>query len=219
MMRIKNWGRFQHFKNRRPPWIKLYREILEDPEWHDLPDDAAKALVGFWLLASENCGNLPDVRRIAFRLRLTVDKTALLVEKLAHWLEADKPEKASPETPRDITVISSRCRDDAPEREGETERETETVKIKTGKKTGITGYDEIMNPATDPVDVACRLTGEDNDRCRGYWRHALARIGVNHFRSQLSTLWGEIQAGERPANPGACLTAKLKAVMAAKAKA
>ena len=29
-MRIKNWNRFQHFKDRKPPWIKLYRDILDD---------------------------------------------------------------------------------------------------------------------------------------------------------------------------------------------
>ncbi len=29
--RIKNWDKFQHFKNRRPPWIKLHREILDQP--------------------------------------------------------------------------------------------------------------------------------------------------------------------------------------------
>ena len=34
--RIKGWVKFQHFKDRRPPWIKLYRDILEDPDWHDL---------------------------------------------------------------------------------------------------------------------------------------------------------------------------------------
>ncbi len=39
--RIKGWVKFQHFKDRRPPWIKLYRDILEDPDWHDLDGDTA----------------------------------------------------------------------------------------------------------------------------------------------------------------------------------
>ena len=27
---IKNWWKFQHYKDRRPSWIKLYEEILDD---------------------------------------------------------------------------------------------------------------------------------------------------------------------------------------------
>ena len=57
-MRIKNWERFQHFKDRRPPWIKLYRELLDDPDWHDLAGDDAKFLVMLWLIASGDHGSL-----------------------------------------------------------------------------------------------------------------------------------------------------------------
>jgi hypothetical protein len=28
--RVKDWTKFQHFKDRRPPWIKLYRDILDN---------------------------------------------------------------------------------------------------------------------------------------------------------------------------------------------
>ncbi len=68
-MRIKNWLRFQHFKDRKPPWIKLYREILDDLEWHRLSGDAAKSLVMIWLISSESDGYIPDAKTLAFRLR------------------------------------------------------------------------------------------------------------------------------------------------------
>ena len=68
-LRIKNWEKFQHFKDRRPPWIKLYRDIMDDVEWHDLKGNHAKALIALWLIASENDGNLPEIRTLAFRLR------------------------------------------------------------------------------------------------------------------------------------------------------
>ena len=112
-MRIKNWSHFQHFKDRRPPWIKLYREILDDMEWHNLDPLASKVLVMCWLIASESDGQLPDIRTLAFRLRMSEKQTSDCVSKLYHWLEQD-----------DINVISSRYQDDAPE----TERETETEK-------------------------------------------------------------------------------------------
>jgi len=112
-MRIKNWKQFQHFKDRRPPWIKLYRELLDDPDWHSLDPKASKMLVMLWLLASENDGNLPEINKLAFRLRMSETDVQREIIKLSHWLEHD-----------DINVISQRYQDDAPE----TETETETKK-------------------------------------------------------------------------------------------
>ena len=122
--RIKGWEKFQHFKDRRPPWIKLYRDILDDPDWHELDGDTAKALVALWLLASEDeeqKGALPDVRRIAFRLRISEKQAQQTLTKLSHWLIHD-----------DINVISDRYQLDAPERAGE-ETETETYKPEAEK--------------------------------------------------------------------------------------
>jgi len=118
-MRIKNWTKFQHFKDRRPPWVKLYRDILDDLEWHELDPLAAKVLVMLWLIASENEGQIPDNKTLAFRLRLTEVKTKEIIIKLSHWLEQD-----------DINVISSGYQLDLPERETETEKETETKREK-----------------------------------------------------------------------------------------
>ena len=27
-MKIKNWSKFQHFKDRKPPWVKLYPGLM-----------------------------------------------------------------------------------------------------------------------------------------------------------------------------------------------
>jgi hypothetical protein len=116
-IRIKNWAKHQHFKDRTPPWIKLYRDILDDPDWHDLSGEDAKMLVNLWLLASEDenkAGSLPDARRIAFRLRTTVSKTEQQLLRLKHWLVQD-----------DINAISEQYQVDAPETEREAERERE----------------------------------------------------------------------------------------------
>jgi hypothetical protein len=113
-MRIKNWANFQHFKDRRPPWIKLYRDILDDIEWHQLDPLASKVLVMCWLIASENDGLLPDMKVLAFRLRMSEKQTSECVSKLSHWLEQD-----------DINVISDCYQLDIPETERETETETE----------------------------------------------------------------------------------------------
>ena len=116
-MKIKNWTKFQHFKDRRPPWVKLYRDILDDLEWHELDPLAAKVLVMLWLIASENNGRIPDNKTLAFRLRLTEVKTKEIIIKLSHWLEQD-----------DITTISEQYQSDSTERETETETKTKTKK-------------------------------------------------------------------------------------------
>jgi hypothetical protein len=86
-MRIKNWNKFQHFKDRKPPWIKLYRDLLDDVEWFSLDGESAKSLVMIWLVASENNGNLPELRALAWRLRLSEDEMERIVGELSHWLD------------------------------------------------------------------------------------------------------------------------------------
>lgn len=113
-MRVKNWAKFQHFKDRSPPWIKFYRDLLDDLEWHELPAESAKVLVMIWLIASENAGELPDMKTLAFRLRLTESRTKTIVSTLSHWLEQG-----------DITPISTRHHGDVLEGERETEKEKE----------------------------------------------------------------------------------------------
>ena len=128
-MKIKNWSKFQHFKDRRPPWVKLYRDILDDPDWHELDAEAAKILVSLWLLASEDEdqeGKLPDAKRIAFRLRLPINKVNQALTKLDHWLYHS-----------DITAISERYQSDAPE------TETETYTEKEKETDALDGFDEF----------------------------------------------------------------------------
>jgi hypothetical protein len=123
-MKIKNWSKFQHFKDRKPPWVKLYRDILDDIEWHELDATASKVLVMCWLIASEDDGNLPNTKTLAFRLRMSEKQTLECLNKLSHWLEQD-----------DIGVISDGYQDDLLETETETETETEREREREGKKT------------------------------------------------------------------------------------
>ena len=116
-MKVKNWSDFQHFKDRTPPWIKLYRYLLDDPDWHELSGDDAKMLIMIWLIASEDKnmdGNLPPLKTLAFRLRISESKLKQSLNKLNNWLIQD-----------DINVISNCHQLDIPETETETETEIE----------------------------------------------------------------------------------------------
>jgi len=118
-MKIKNWSKFQHFKDRKPPWVKLYRDVLDDLEWYELDPLSSKVLVMCWLIASEDEGCLPNSKTLAFRLRMTEKQTIDCLNKLSHWLEQD-----------DINMISNGYQSDSLETEKETEIETETKKEK-----------------------------------------------------------------------------------------
>ncbi len=111
--KIKNWSRFQHFKDRRPPWVKLYRDLLDDLDWFELDPLASKTLINLWLIASEYDGCLPSLEILAFRLRLKKQELTNILSSLSHWLEQV-----------DINSISEGYQHDRPETETETETET-----------------------------------------------------------------------------------------------
>lgn len=88
MIEINNWTEFQHYKDRTPPWIKLYRRLLDDREYRQLSDTAARLLFDLWLLAAESKDGiiLLDVEDIAWRLR-DASKTIADYEKSLKEIE------------------------------------------------------------------------------------------------------------------------------------
>lgn len=159
-MKIKNWSQFQHFKDRRPPWIKLYREILDDIEWHELDPKSAKVLVMIWLIASEFDGCLPDIKKLAFRLRMTEKDTEVSLIKLSHWLEQD-----------DISVISARDQDDLLETETETELEKET-------KTEISVEPQSVSQPVVEVPILGNKVYGINQKMVNEWSKAYPAVDV-----------------------------------------
>lgn len=125
-IRIVNWGRFQHYKNRNPPWLKLHRALLDNREWAALSGDASKLLAECWLLASEyDAGTIPmSTRDLAWRLRRPNEThlARLLQELAAHgFVEL---------VDHDASTVLADCKQAAtPEAETETETETDTSPI------------------------------------------------------------------------------------------
>lgn len=67
---IREWKRFQHYKDRDPPWIKLHRELLTSRTWVSL-DDASRVLaIACMLLAAGTDNKIPAdkayLRRVAY---------------------------------------------------------------------------------------------------------------------------------------------------------
>jgi hypothetical protein len=56
---VKNFERFQHYKDRNPPWIKLHAAVLDDYEFGRLQDASKMHLMGLWILASKCDNHIP----------------------------------------------------------------------------------------------------------------------------------------------------------------
>lgn len=80
----KNWGEFQHYKDRAPAWIKLHKRLLDDFEYQSLPLASRALAPMLWLLASEeNDGTIDfNPKKLAFRLRTTVEEINEAVKPL-----------------------------------------------------------------------------------------------------------------------------------------
>jgi hypothetical protein len=46
---VRNWDRFQHYKDRSPVWIKIYTALRSDPDWLNLSHAEQGLLVNIWL--------------------------------------------------------------------------------------------------------------------------------------------------------------------------
>lgn len=141
-LKAHNWEKFQHFKDRRPPWIKLYRDILDDYNYHCLPIESKAIAPLLWLMASESGkdGMIEgDIKVISFRLRMSVKDALKAINPLI--------EKGFFES--DIGMISTRYQNVIPEtysKEAETySKEAETKSISDDFENFWNFYGKIGN--------------------------------------------------------------------------
>ena len=58
-LKVANWEKFQHYKDRCPPWIKLHRDLLRSYDFRCLQDASKLHLMLIWLLASQLDNKIP----------------------------------------------------------------------------------------------------------------------------------------------------------------
>jgi hypothetical protein len=54
MLQVRNWAKFQHYKDRNPPWIKLETSTFQNPEFAHLPAASKLLAICIWTLASRS---------------------------------------------------------------------------------------------------------------------------------------------------------------------
>ena len=58
--RIRNWAKFQHYKDRNPPWIKLHYELMSSVDWVMADDQTRLLMVVCMMIASRHDGYVPN---------------------------------------------------------------------------------------------------------------------------------------------------------------
>lgn len=69
-IRIVNWDRFQHYKDRNPPWIKLHRELLTSETWVSASNEGRVLAIAIMMLAAATGNEIRAdtryLRRVAY---------------------------------------------------------------------------------------------------------------------------------------------------------
>ena len=69
---VTNWDKHQHYKKPKPPWIKVYRDVLGDYSFSRLSIEQRYTVLCLWLLAAETDNQIPnDPEWLQKRLDLT----------------------------------------------------------------------------------------------------------------------------------------------------
>lgn len=111
IIEIKNWEKFQHYKHRNPPWIKLHSCLLDDYEWIQLSDNSKLILFHLWMLASRYQNAIPfdleflkqkTLIKNKIELKELIEKGFLLIKSImsqnASETLASRYQNADPET-------------------------------------------------------------------------------------------------------------------------
>ena len=146
---IRNWDKLQHFKDRDPIWIKLYRALRHNRRWRQLSGDGCKLYIDLMLLAAEDepFGTIQlTADELGWEVRLDPENLRLLLLEVAAaglvTVVGYQP---------DIKMITAGNQEDIPHalargrEEGEVEREKETTN-------GQRDYDQFLY--LDPVEWA-----------------------------------------------------------------
>lgn len=128
---IRNWKKFQHYKDRNPPWIKLHESVLASADWVMLDNDGRVLAIACMLVAAKNDNQIDTseagrayMQRVAYLPSLPDFKPLIQ----CGFLVACEPEMQA-----DASTCKQMLADARPE-----ERRAETEQSKTKKKNNAT---------------------------------------------------------------------------------
>jgi len=95
-MKVKNWKQHQHYNKPKPPWIKVYRDILNDYDFQKLKPADKWIVIGLWLIAAETDNDIPDDQQwLKNRLGLSKEIDLETLYSTGFFLELDGDSRES----------------------------------------------------------------------------------------------------------------------------
>lgn len=97
---VCGWDDFQHYRDRRPSWIKLHTDLVDNEAYLELPMRDRALLVSVWMLTALN-GNgrvYAEPKHLARRLRSRYAQLDRLIE--AGFIEVRASKALSPSYPK-----------------------------------------------------------------------------------------------------------------------
>lgn len=125
---LKEWARLQHYKDRNPPWVKLYRDLLTSESWVLGTDISRLVQVASMLLAARYGNQIPyrwDLLRKVASLECTEKQFDEAVRYLCsnNFLEVQQVTSESEELVQPASTPLATCTSE--ERRGEKRRDRE----------------------------------------------------------------------------------------------
>lgn len=129
-IRILGWERFQHYRDRDPPWVKLYRDLLTSESWV-LGTDASRLVQVASILLAARYRNATSLDYDLFRKVANLDMSERDFDRAIEHLRDHnfleiQGDKASRKQPASKTLAKCSSETEA-EAEGETEAEENSV--------------------------------------------------------------------------------------------
>lgn len=141
---IRNWERWQTYRRDRgqPPWIKVHRLLLRNPEWVNLSDAQRGQLIVLWLLAADRNGTIPADPGILMRLGLMTTEPDLKLFETLGFLELPDSWRQD-----DVSVASTWRQDDAnvtPQRQKQRQRQNVSANADTPPERSVDHSGEVL---------------------------------------------------------------------------
>lgn len=141
---IVNWDKWQTYRKDRgqPPWIKIHRRILRNPEWVSLNDAERGQLVVMWLLAADRDGTIPASPK-------TIQKLCFMSQQpnINKFIELGFMKKVGCQD--DVNMASTGCHSDQPKAKAKAEKSrTEKENVDYPTWLNISLWKEFKNHRT-----------------------------------------------------------------------
>lgn len=162
---VNEWSKFQHYKDRDPPWIKLYRDILTTESWMLGTDASRLVQVAIILLAARYENKIPyryALVRKAASLECSEDEFQAAIAHLAteNFIEINGDTPACKQL---ASTVLATCTS-----------ETEQSRAETEQNTPVATLPPLSDSQANPTDI--ETVTRIFDHWKSVWSHPRAKL-------------------------------------------